>query len=107
MINKQMKILVNQEKNTDPHAYEEIQKIWDKEIEVLCLSLDDTISFLDNLEDESDMVLVAEVWDDISNYWKSERLIECMERCIERFPNTRTSLEVDLQYARKALMNDI
>lgn len=107
MINKQMKVLIEQERNTDPHAYEDIQRIWDREIEVLCFSLDDTISFLDSLEDENDMILVAEVWDDISEYWKSKELIECMERCMERFPNIRNSLEVDIRYARKAVENDI
>ena len=107
MINKQMKVLIEQERNTDPHAYEDIQRIWDKEIEVLCFSLDDTISFLDSLEDEKDMILVAEVWDDISEYWKSKELIECMERCMERFPNIRNSLEVDIRYARKVVEHDI
>lgn len=95
--------LIEMEKNTDPHAYEDIQKIWDKEVEILTFSLDETINFLDNLEDEEDMSFVAEVWDDISDYWKSEKLIECMERCILRFPNISKSLEVDLRYARKAL----
>ena len=103
MINKQMITLIEMEKNTDPHAYEDIQKIWDKEVEILTFSLDETINFLDNLEDEEDMSFVAEVWDDISDYWKSEKLIECMERCVLRFPNISKSLEVDLRYARKAL----
>ena len=60
-----------------------------------------------SLEDEKDMILVAEVWDDISEYWKSERLIECMKRCVDKFPNIKKSLEVDLCYARKALEHDI
>ena len=107
MISKQMQVLVNMEKSTDPHAYEDIQKIWKKEIAVLSYSLDDTIQYLDTLMDETEMLYVAEVWDDISYYWKSEKLIECMERCIERFPNIKSSLEVDLHFAKESINNDV
>lgn len=101
-----MKDLVMEKHSINPENSEEIQKIWDKQVKLLTQSLPETIRYLDSIADEKEMSAVAEVWDDISEYWQSEALIICMERCIEKYPSISSILKVDLEYAVKALKKD-
>lgn len=105
MINNQMKELIEKLKTLDMHDNISIQKIWNKEIEVLSFSLDDTINYLSSASEE-EIYWCSNVWDDISRIFKSEKLIETMKNCKEKYPNIANSLEVDIKYAIEAMQND-
>lgn len=102
MINNQMKELINSLKNADMNDHILIHDLWDKEIEVLSFSLDETINYL-NAASEEDIYWCSEVWDDISRHFKSKELIDVMIKCKDKYPNIAKDLEIDIKYAIEAM----
>lgn len=105
MINKQMKELVEQKKTIDPHYDDDVEKNWSKMIEAMTTNLEWTISYIDSASEE-EIYFSSEVWDQISEYWRSPELIAAMKRAKERFPSIASELEIDLSYARMAIKNN-
>ena len=105
MINNQMKDLIKTLKSLDMHDHISIQKIWDKEIEVMSFSLEDTINYL-NSASEEEIYWCSSVWDDISRIFKSEKLINAMKKCKEKYPSISKNLEIDIKYAIEAMSDD-
>lgn len=103
MINDQMKILFEQNKARDDENPAEVEGIWEREKTVLCASLEDTIDYLKSASPE-ELFYVSEVFDDISEYWQSEELVEVMQEAVDRCPKSmRNILQVDVDFAKKAL----
>lgn len=102
MISKQMKELVEQKKAIDPHYNDDVESNWAKMVEVMTANLEWTISYI-NSASEEEIYFSSEVWDQISEFWRSEELIAAMERAKERFPSIASELEIDISYARTAL----
>lgn len=103
MINDQMKILFEQNKARDDENPAEVEGIWEREKTVLCSSLDDTIAYLKSASPE-ELFYVSEVFDDISEYWQSEELVQVMQEAINRCPKSmKDILQVNVDFARKAL----
>lgn len=103
MINDQMKILFEQNKARDDENPAEVEGIWEREKTVLCSSLDDTIAYLKSASPE-ELFYVSEVFDDISEYWQSEKLIKVMEDAVERCDGEiKETLQTNLYFAKKAL----
>ena len=46
------------------------------------------------------------MWEDLSAFWKSQQLIEAMENCQKRYPNIAKNIQVDIDFAKKALNYD-
>ena len=105
MISKQMKELVEQKKTIDPHFPDDVESNWSKMIEVMTTNLEWTISYIDSASEE-EIYFSSEVWDDISEFWRSPELIAAMERAKERFPSIASEIEIALSYARMAIKND-
>ena len=105
MINKQMKELVEQKKTIDPHYSDDVEKNWSKMIEVMTTNLEWTIFYIDSASEE-EIYFSSEVWDQISEYWRSPELIAAMERAKERFPSIASEIEIDLSCARVAIKNN-
>lgn len=105
MIEKKMKELVEQKKSIDPHYSDDVEANWSKIIEVMTKNLEWTISYIDSAPEE-EIYFSSEVWDQISEYWRSPELIAAMERAKKRFPSIASELEIDLSYARTAVNND-
>lgn len=103
MIDKQMKILFEQNKKRDEENPKEIEGMWNKEIKVLTSSLPDTIDYLKKASPE-ELFYVAEVFDDVSEYWQSPELVSVMEDAVSRCPDRiRNVIQVDIKYAKEAL----
>lgn len=103
MIDKQMKMLVEQSKKTDPNDDSAILDLYKKKTEVLCANLDDTIAYI-NSATPDELYYVSEVYDEISAYWKSERLIKAMVDSAERCPKeARDDIMLDINFAKKAM----
>ena len=73
--------------------------IWNEMFEILSQNLNDTITFLDNSTAE-ELEYICSIFDDLSEHFKSQELIECMERNAAR---TGVDCSVDIEYAKKAL----
>ena len=102
MISKHMKELVEQKKAIDPHYSDDVESNWAKMVEVMTANLEWTISYIDSASEE-EIYFSSEVWDQISEFWRSEELIAAMERAKGRFPSIASELEIDISYARTAL----
>ena len=100
-----MKELIEKRKTIDPQDDEGTNLYWKLELEVLQVSLEATIEYL-NTASEDEIYWCAEVWEDLSSFWKSNELIEAMENCLKRFPAIAKDIQIDIDYAKKAINYD-
>ena len=105
MIHKQMKELIEKRKLVEPQDGEGTDYYWKLELEVLEVSLETTIEYI-NTASEDEIYWCSEVWEDLSTFWKSQQLIEAMENCQKRYPNIAKKIQVDIDFAKKALNYD-
>lgn len=105
MIHKQMKELIEKRKLVEPQDDEGTEYYWKLELEVLEVSLEATIEYI-NTASEDEIYWCAEVWEDLSAFWKSQQLIETMKNCQKRYPNIAKNIQVDIDFANKALNYD-
>ena len=64
------------------------------------VNLNECIEFLDSCSAE-ELYWISEIFDDLSEYFQSSDLIECMERNAAR---TGVDCSIDIEYAKKALV---
>lgn len=99
MNTKKIKQLIEERDRIDPQndilAEENQKKVFD----ILKVNLNDTIEYLDNCTSR-ELFWVSELFDDLSEYFKSKELIECMERNSKR---TGIDCKLDIYYAKEAL----
>lgn len=80
-----MKMLIEKRKKVDPQDNVATQKCWNQEIEVLSVSLENTIKYLNNAT-EDEIYWTGEIWEDISMYFKSEELLKVFYSLKDKFP---------------------
>ena len=68
-------------------------------LEIFKNNLTDSMGFLDSCSVE-ELYWISEIFDDLSEYFQSSELIECMERNAIR---TGVDCSVDIEYAKKAM----
>ncbi|MGM9970848.1 MAG: hypothetical protein ACI35W_00365 [Anaeroplasmataceae bacterium] len=68
--------------------------------EIFKVNLNECIEFLDSCSAE-ELYWISELFDDLSEHFKSQELIECMERNALR---TGVDCSIDIEYAKKALI---
>lgn len=100
-----MKELIEKRKLVEPQDGEGTDYYWKLELEVLEVSLETTIEYI-NTASEDEIYWCSEVWEDLSTFWKSKQLIEAMENCQKRYPNIAKKIQVDIDFAKKALNYD-
>jgi hypothetical protein len=100
MVIDEMKKLMDEYKHIDFNYEDDLKAFLKREISVLTKSLEETIAFLDNADEETIRVS-STVWDDISSFFKSNELIKAMERCVHRFPKYEKILSINLEDAKK------
>ena len=101
MVIDDMKKMMEDYKHIDFNFEDDLKDFLKKEISILTKSLEETIFFLDNADEETIRVSCT-IWDDISTYFKSNELIEAMERCVHRFPKYEKILSINLEDAKKS-----
>ena len=100
-----MKELIENRKLIHPQDDEGTEYYWKLELEILEVSLKSTIEQL-NTASEDEIYWCSEVWEDLSAFWKSQQLIEVMEYCQKIYPNIAKNIQVDIDFAKKALNYD-
>lgn len=77
---------------------------YDKRLAILCESLDETVEYIDTCG-EKELDWISECFDELSEHFKSRKLIECVERNIARFPDPelQKQLKTELEYMKMHL----
>lgn len=76
-----------------------IKENWESQFSILTENLNGTIKFLDSCSKE-EFYWVSELFEELSEYFKSKELIDCMERNAKR---TGEDCSMDIKYAKDAL----
>ena len=96
-----MKQLAEEAETIDPQNEVLWEINFNKRLAELKINLDDTINYL-NTCSKQELDWASETFEDLSEYFKSQRLIECVERNITRFPDEelQKQLKMELEYMK-------
>ena len=94
-----LKELIDRYAKADIENDIESDYFWKESFKILSTNLNETIAYLDSIS-ANDLQYVKEIFDDLSDYFQSSELIECMERNAIR---TGVNCSVDIEYAKKAM----
>ena len=101
MINRdEVEKVINERKNLNPDD-PRIMDRWEKLTSFFIQSEEDTIEYLNQCSLE-DIYWISEVFEDISEQFKSPRFIECIEKLSEKYPEL--DLYWDIWYAKQRLL---
>lgn len=96
-----MKRLAEEAEAIDPQNEVLWEINFNKRLAELKINLDDTINYLDTCS-KQELDWASETFEDLSEYFKSQRLIECVERNITRFSDEelQKQLQMELEYMK-------
>ena len=96
-----MKQLAEEAEAIDPQNEVLWEINFNKRLAELKINLDDTINYLDTCS-KQELDWASETFEDLSEYFKSQRLIECVERNITRFSDEelQKQLQMELEYMK-------
>ena len=96
-----MKQLAEEAEAIDPQNEVLWEINFNKRLAELKINLDDTINYLDTCS-KQELDWASETFEDLSEYFKSQSLIECVERIITRFPDEelQKQLQMELEYMK-------
>ena len=77
----------------------ETKLFWDESFKILSEDLNFTIDYL-NTCDSEEFEVISEIFDDLSEHFKSQQLINCME---ENAIRTDVDCKIDIEYAKMNL----
>jgi len=101
MINdKIIETILEKRKNLHPNDEPGFDNVWRSLTEIFTQNEEETINYLRNCPKEH-LKWIKEVFDDISEEFKSEKFIDTLEYIEEKFPDLE--LSVDINYAKKYL----
>lgn len=96
---KKLRELIDRYSKADADNDSESDYFWSESFKILSINLKETIAYLDSIS-AYDLQFIKEIFDDLSEYFKSQELIECMERNAKR---TGVDCDIDIKYAKEAL----
>ena len=99
-----IKALVDEAEALDPENEVLWEINYDKRLAELSKNLDETIEFLDMCS-EKELNWLSETFDDLSEHFKSQKLIDCVERNVYRFSDKelQEQLKMELYYMKMHL----
>lgn len=96
---KKIKELIQERNEMDPQLDIPASQNQEKLLEIFKINLDESIEFLDSCSSE-ELYWISELFEELSEFFKSQELIECMERNAKR---TGVDCSMDIKYAKDAL----
>ena len=104
---KQLVDEVERIETTDIENEYEWEITFNKRLEALTKDLDETIEYLDTCS-KKELDWMSEVFEELSEHFKSQRLIDCVERNVTRFddPELQDELRMELEYMRLAVSEE-
>lgn len=102
MDNKKLKSLVENAINIDPENEVQIEENAKQRLALMKENLEDTISYL-NTCSEIELLWATEILEDLSEYYKSDKLIKCVENNAKRCQNTEieSQLRATINYMKQ------
>ena len=99
-----MKRLAEEAEAIDPQNEVLWEINFNKRLAELKINLDDTINYLDTCS-KQELDWASETFEDLSEYFKSQRLIECVERNITRFSDEelQKQLKMELEFMKHSI----
>ena len=99
-----MKQLAEEAEAIDPQNEVLWEINFNKRLAELKINLDDTINYLDTCS-KQELDWASETFEDLSEYFKSQRLIECVERNITRFSDEelQEQLKMELEFMKHSI----
>lgn len=99
-----MKQLAEEAEAIDPQNEVLWEINFNKRLAELKINLDDTINYLDTCS-KQELDWASETFEDLSEYFKSQRLIECVERNITRFSDEelQKQLKMELEFMKHSI----
>ena len=94
-----VKELIQKRSKMDPQNDVLASQNQEQLLEIFKNNLTDSMEFLDSCSVE-ELYWISEIFDDLSEYFQSSELIECMERNAIR---TGVDCSVDIEYAKKTM----
>lgn len=96
-----IKQLVDEAETIDPQNDVLWRINFDKVLAELCKNLDDTIEFFDTCT-QKELDWCSETFEELSQYFKSQSLIDCVQRNITRFSDKelQKQLQIELEYMK-------
>lgn len=70
-----------------------LYKLWDELTELLSVSEQETIHFLQSCEDNTIIMNISSVFEDVARQLKSKKYIECLEKLENRNPKLKYRVE--------------
>lgn len=95
-----VKELIQERSKMDPQNDVLAGQNQEKLLEIFKMNLTDCIEFLDSCSVE-ELYWISEIFEDLSEFFQSFELIECMERNATR---TGVDCSIDIEYAKKAMV---
>lgn len=85
---------------------DDIQKMWDKEIEILCRDMTETINFIENECDDNTFCWIGEVFDDVAAQTQSKEFVAAIKKRAEKIidADERRKVEVDISFAEDNIL---
>ena len=78
-----------------------IEQCWNKETEILCRDMAETINFIENECDDKTFCWIGEVFEDVADRTQSKEFIAAIKKRAEKVIDAkkRRSVETDIRYA--------
>lgn len=96
---KKIKELIQERDEMNPQNDVLADQNQEQLLEIFKENLTESMNFLDSCS-ANEFYWISELFDDLSEYFQSQKLIECMERNAMR---TGVDCAIDIEYAKKAL----
>ncbi|MDA1478344.1 hypothetical protein [Bacillus changyiensis] len=94
-IENKMGIILNKRKKLHLNDDYGIEKSWNEIIEVLSEHEEKTIRYLENCCKE-DLYYISEVFEDIVEITQSKKLIDCLRKLDEKYPELEMTNDIDI-----------
>lgn len=72
-----------------------IQECWGEMIDILCIDVQQTVTYLENCTPE-ELYYISEVFEDILERLQSKTFIECLRKLDKKFPNLKMTKDIDM-----------
>ncbi len=102
MYASKLREIIRMEKSLTEETVGLFDSVFKQKLEILCEDLDQTIAFLDECT-QDEFYWVSNSFEDLSEFFKSERLIECLTRNQARFPDISDKIQPEIDYAIRVL----
>lgn len=95
MIKNKLESILKERKEKNFNDDYGIQSCWDKMVDILSQNEEETITYLKECN-KDDLLLISEVFEDISEQLQSKSFIECLKELDKKYPELNMTKDIDI-----------